>query len=385
LATEEELEILSEAVSEGPLGKHSQEELVTLLENMTLRPLLPGEKLLEKLPMKQLPEQKFLEQRPDENMLQEIPSEGLGELPECPDVQLHVSKECPEEDLLKQLPKQECPEKLLADKLLQEQADEELPKELLQEKAARMMEESEIPKELLDQERPQELPKEVSSDKSQPEEEMTMPPKCRQGAAIRASGGELASDQIPHCEAAAESARAGRPATGTGDGQGRHKKRKLMDCEGFAQSFKQRLVIAETQFQTVPANGGHWPEQATEWYWHEVQDAARGRTYTSDNKAVLWAQVEKRSGGQRANVCLKFQEEGLSVAQLASVSMAGPTSAVNTRALLFTAHAFSVMASLAGKYTMDQLLYFNVADMWRLELVPLAREYVDSVPAEPAQ
>ena len=77
-----------------------------------------------------------------------------------------------------------------------------------------------------------------------------------------------------------------------------------------------------------------------------------GRICTKDHDAKAWATVEKRKA--RLAVCLKFQRQGGSVAQLASVSSAELFTPKDAEAFIHIAQAFRTLASLAASFTGTQ-------------------------------
>lgn len=303
----------------------------------------------------------------------EVPKEEVELLEELPQEETQVPQELPE----KELPEKEVHEDSPTDELMKEEPSEELEEEGLGEQPPQEPIEEPLPDEkvLMD------LLGESADDEQ-------MPNTFSKDLLVAAVGGtakseEFASDQIPEmaappgpedlslfeCRDPGEVS-PGRPC----------KRRKHMHHTSIADAFRARLMLTVPK----PACEVHpdsdedcWGDVDTEWAWILVQHAARGRAYSVDMEAMLWAHVERRvvSGGPaRAVIRLRYYDERAKCVQLASLSMAGPHSKEETQALLNMAQAFHVMAGMADLFASEQLVTF--VDVWRDHLVPIARQWV---------
>jgi hypothetical protein len=318
----------------------------------------------------------------EDKLVHEGPKEQVELLEGLPQEETQVPQELPEQ-LLKQLPEEDVHEDSPMDELMTEDPSEELEEERFGEQPPQEPIE-ELPDEKVLLELLGEVAVPTGSQAAFEHADDKMPNTFSKDLLVAAVGGTtqpvtLAVDQIPEMAASP-----GGPDELPGEvSPGRPcKRRKAMCHESIADAFRARLML------TVPKpacevhpddsdDDAPWDDSHTEWAWIWVQHAARGRTYSVDMEAMLWAHVEKRvnsSGPTRAMIRLKYYDETTKCAQLASVSMAGPHSKEETLSLVHMAQAFHVMASMADLFASEQLCTFF--DVWRDHLVPIAKQWV---------
>jgi hypothetical protein len=102
----------------------------------------------------------------------------------------------------------------------------------------------------------------------------------------------------------------------------------------------------------------------------EARALISGRVHTRDGQAKVWATIEKRNSKDalRFSACLKFQELGSSVQQLASATL--DHSPGTDDQLLNLARGFKALVDLAASLPADQA---SQRIWW--SLVPLVKEW----------